>query len=117
MNEAQANYKKAADDAARYKQLVDKDEISRQTYDQAEQTAAAAKATVAAQNAAVAEARHNAARGRSRHSAGASQDPAGRRFHPIRDDPPAAGLAKRVASEIGRGESCGDCKPSSIRRS
>jgi membrane fusion protein (multidrug efflux system) len=60
VNEAQANYKKAADDAARYKQLVDKDEISRQTYDQAEQTAEAAKATVAAQNAAVLEARHNA---------------------------------------------------------
>jgi membrane fusion protein (multidrug efflux system) len=60
VNEAQANYKKAADDAARYKLLVDKDEISRQTYDQAEQTAEAAKATVAAQNAAVLEARHNA---------------------------------------------------------
>ena len=60
VNEAQANYKKAADDAARYKLLVDKDEISRQTYDQAEQTAEAAKATVAAQNAAVQEARHNA---------------------------------------------------------
>jgi membrane fusion protein (multidrug efflux system) len=60
VNEAQANYKKAADDAARYKLLVDKDEISRQTYDQAVQTADAAKATVAAQNAAVLEARHNA---------------------------------------------------------
>ena len=60
VNEAEANYKKAADDAARYKLLVDKDEISRQTYDQAEQTALAAKATVAAQNAAVLEARHNA---------------------------------------------------------
>jgi membrane fusion protein, multidrug efflux system len=59
VNEAQANYKKAADDAARYKLLVDKDEISRQTYDQALQTAEAAKATVAAQNAAVLEARHN----------------------------------------------------------
>jgi membrane fusion protein (multidrug efflux system) len=60
VNEAQANYKKAADDAARYKLLVDKDEISRQTYDQAVQTADVAKATVAAQNAAVLEARHNA---------------------------------------------------------
>jgi membrane fusion protein (multidrug efflux system) len=60
VNEAQANYKKSADDAARYKLLVDKDEISRQTYDQAEQTAEAAQATVAAQNAAVVEARHNA---------------------------------------------------------
>src|SRR5580692_4084103 len=60
VNEAQANYKKAADDAARYKLLVDKDEISRQTYEQAEQTAEAAKATVAAQSAAVQEAHHNA---------------------------------------------------------
>jgi len=60
VSEAQANYKKAADDAARYKLLVDKDEISRQTYDQAEQTAAAAKATVEAKSAAVLEARHNA---------------------------------------------------------
>ena len=59
VNEAQANYKKAEDDAARYKLLVAKDEISRQTYDQAEQTALAAKATVAAKNAAVLEARHN----------------------------------------------------------
>jgi membrane fusion protein, multidrug efflux system len=60
VNEAQANYRKSADDVARYKLLVDKDEISRQIYDQAEQTAEAAKATVAAQNAAVVEARHNA---------------------------------------------------------
>jgi membrane fusion protein (multidrug efflux system) len=61
VNEAQANYKKSADDVARYKLLVDKDEISRQIYDQADQTAEAAKATVAAQNAAVAEARQNVA--------------------------------------------------------
>jgi membrane fusion protein (multidrug efflux system) len=59
VNEAEANYKKSADDAARYKQLVDRDEISRQTYDQTVQTAEAAKATVAAQNSAVVEARHN----------------------------------------------------------
>jgi membrane fusion protein (multidrug efflux system) len=59
LNEAQANYKRLADDAARYKQLVEKDEISRQIYDQAEQSAEAAKATVAAQNAAVSESRHN----------------------------------------------------------
>lgn len=59
VNEAEANYKKSADDAARYKQLVDKDEISRQIYDQTVQTTEAAKATVAAQNSAVIEARHN----------------------------------------------------------
>jgi membrane fusion protein (multidrug efflux system) len=59
VNEAQANYKKSADDVARYKLLVDKDEISRQIYDQTVQTTEAAKATVAAQSAAVVEARHN----------------------------------------------------------
>ena len=59
LSEAQANYKRLADDAARYKQLVGKDEISRQIYDQAQQSAEAAKATVDAQNAAIVEARHN----------------------------------------------------------
>ncbi len=57
--EAQADYKKAADDEERYKMLVEKDEISRQIYDEASQTAAAAKATLAARNASVAEARQN----------------------------------------------------------
>ena len=47
MKEAEANYKKAADDVARYKLLVEKEEISQQKYDQAAQTAAAAKAIVA----------------------------------------------------------------------
>src|SRR5580658_8004717 len=40
---AQANYAKAAQDVARYKQLVDKDEISKQQYDQAVATEAAAQ--------------------------------------------------------------------------
>jgi len=57
--EAQANYKKAADDAERYKQLVAKEEISQQIYDQAEQTAAAEKATLAARMASVIEAQQN----------------------------------------------------------
>lgn len=57
--EAEANYQKASDDAARYKQLVDKDEISRQVFDTAVSAAAAAKATVDARKAAVAEAEQN----------------------------------------------------------
>ena len=36
VNEAEANYHKALDDVARYKLLVDKEEISRQIYDTAE---------------------------------------------------------------------------------
>lgn len=59
VNEAEANYKKAEDDVTRYRQLVAKDEISQQIYDQAVQTAAAAKATLAARNASVNEARQN----------------------------------------------------------
>lgn len=57
--EAAANHKKAEDDAERYKQLVAKDEISQQQYDQAFQTAAAAKATLAARLASVNEAQQN----------------------------------------------------------
>jgi len=57
--EAEANYQKASDDVARYKALVDKDEISRQVYDTAVSAAAAAKATVDARKAAVAEAEQN----------------------------------------------------------
>ena len=59
VQEAEANYKKAADDVERYKQLVGKEEISRQQYDQAVQTAAAAKATVDSKRASVNEARQN----------------------------------------------------------
>jgi membrane fusion protein (multidrug efflux system) len=59
VHEAEANYKKAADDVGRYEQLVGKDEISRQIYDQSVQTAAAAKATLDARVASVNEARQN----------------------------------------------------------
>jgi len=59
VREAEANHKKAADDTARYKLLVAKDEISRQIYDQSDQTTAAAKATVSARTAAVNEAQQN----------------------------------------------------------
>ena len=57
--EAQANYKKAEDDVGRYQQLVTKDEISKQIYDQAVQTAAAGKATLSARTASVNEAQQN----------------------------------------------------------
>jgi membrane fusion protein (multidrug efflux system) len=53
---AQANALKAQQDVERYKVLVAKDEISKQTYDQAVSTAEAARAEVDAQKAAVAEA-------------------------------------------------------------
>jgi len=61
VNEAEANYKKAADDVVRYRLLVEKDEISQQTYDTAVQTAAANKATVAARIASVSDAQQNVA--------------------------------------------------------
>jgi len=59
VHEAEANYKKASDDVTRYRQLVAKDEISQQIYDQSAQTAAAAKATLDARTASVNEARQN----------------------------------------------------------
>ncbi len=57
--EAEANYKKAADDVGRYKQLVAKEEVSQQQYDQAVQTAAAAKAALGARQASLQEAQQN----------------------------------------------------------
>jgi membrane fusion protein, multidrug efflux system len=59
--QAEADYKKDADDAERYRQLVVKDEIAQQVYDEAAQTAAAAKATIDARNASVNEAHQNVA--------------------------------------------------------
>ena len=59
MAEAQAIYKKDADDVERYRQLVDKDEIPRQQYDTTVQIAAADKATIDARTASVNEARQN----------------------------------------------------------
>jgi membrane fusion protein, multidrug efflux system len=56
---AEANSQKAADDVARYKMLVDKDEISKQQYDQAVSAAEAARATLDAQRASVNEAQQN----------------------------------------------------------
>jgi membrane fusion protein (multidrug efflux system) len=60
VDEAEANYKRSADDVARYKLLVDKDEISQQIYDTAVQTAAANRAIVATRIASVSDARQNA---------------------------------------------------------
>jgi len=56
---AQANFTKAAQDVERYKQLVSKDEISKQQYDQAVAAMEAARATLDAQNAVVNEAAQN----------------------------------------------------------
>ena len=56
---AQANRNKAAQDIERYRGLVAKDEISRQTFDQAVSAEQAAAATVEGQQAAVAEAGQN----------------------------------------------------------
>jgi len=51
LREAEANYAKAQDDVARYKALVDKDEIPRQIYDQAVSNAKAQQADVDANRA------------------------------------------------------------------
>lgn len=59
--EAQAIRKKDTDDADRYRMLVVKDELPRQTYDRTVQTVAADKATVDARMASVKQARHNVA--------------------------------------------------------
>jgi len=58
---AEANYARTAQDVQRYKQLVDKDEISKQQYDQSVSTADAARATLDAQKDAVFEAEQNIA--------------------------------------------------------
>jgi membrane fusion protein, multidrug efflux system len=59
VREAQANVRKTSDDVARYKPLVDKNEIPRQQYDTAVAEAAGAQATLDARNAAVREAEQN----------------------------------------------------------
>jgi len=59
VREAEANLTKANDDVRRYKLLVDKQEIPRQQYDTAVDTAAAAQATLDARKATVAEAEQN----------------------------------------------------------
>jgi len=59
VREAEANSKKAADDVARYKLLIAKDEIPQQQYDTSVSLADSAKATVDARRAAVAEAEQN----------------------------------------------------------
>ena len=59
--EAQAIHKKDLDDSERYRLLVVKDELPKQTYDQTVQTVAADKATVDARIASMNQARHNVA--------------------------------------------------------
>jgi membrane fusion protein (multidrug efflux system) len=59
VREAEATYKKNADDVLRYKLLVDRDEIASQVYDTALNTANSWSATVDARRAAVVEAEDN----------------------------------------------------------
>jgi membrane fusion protein, multidrug efflux system len=59
VREAEANVKKTADDVVRYKSLVDKNEIPRQTYDTAVAQSDGAQATLDARKAAVSEAEQN----------------------------------------------------------
>ena len=59
VREAEATHKKIADDVARYKMLMDKDEIADQIYDTALNTANSASATVDARRAAATEAEDN----------------------------------------------------------
>jgi membrane fusion protein (multidrug efflux system) len=61
VRDALANVKKTSDDVARYKLLVDKNEIPRQQYDTAVAQAASAQATVDSRQAAVREAEQNIA--------------------------------------------------------
>ena len=61
VRDAEANVKKTSDDVARYKLLVDKNEIPRQQYDTAVAQAASAQATADARQAAVREAEQNIA--------------------------------------------------------
>ena len=65
--EAEANNTKAQNDLVRYKELIDKQEISQQQYDQAVASAQAAAATVQAARASA-----DAARGADRAGAGQS---------------------------------------------
>jgi membrane fusion protein, multidrug efflux system len=64
--QAQANDVKAQNDLARYKQLVDKQEISQQLYDQAFAAAAASAATVSAAKSDVAAAEQQVSQARAR---------------------------------------------------
>jgi membrane fusion protein, multidrug efflux system len=59
IRDAEANVKKTSDDVARYKLLVDKNEIPRQQYDTAVDEAASAQATLDSRKASVVEAQQN----------------------------------------------------------
>jgi membrane fusion protein (multidrug efflux system) len=65
VREAQSTYKNTVDDVARYKLLIDKDEIAQQRYDTAVSVANTARATVDARLGAVVEAQQNIRVGQS----------------------------------------------------
>jgi membrane fusion protein (multidrug efflux system) len=69
VEEAQANYTRAAADLKRMEELVEKDEVSRQQYDAAVAAAGAARATLDANKAAVASAESRAAQARAQAAA------------------------------------------------
>jgi membrane fusion protein (multidrug efflux system) len=66
LTQVEATDVKAQDDVVRYKQLVEKQEVSAQTYDQAVAAAKASTAAVAAARASAAAAQHQVAQARSR---------------------------------------------------
>ena len=105
VREAEANVKKTSDDVARYKLLVDKNEIPRQQYDTAvsagRQRAGYARCAPGGGPRGGAEHR----RGAERRGPGQSAHPAGGRLDRIRDDRAEAGGGQRSAREIRPGAS------------
>ena len=100
VREAEATYKKTADDVVRYKMLVDKDEIPRQQYDTAVSIANSAKATVDARRAAVTEAEQNVRVAQSAIDQANATNCAGGCLHPIGDDRAATGGHQPGARQI-----------------
>ena len=88
----------------RYKLLVDKDEISKQQYDQAVAASEAARATLDAQKALVNEATQNISVGRGIHRTGSRAGGAGGCHGGRRDDRAAAGQGDGGEGAIGVGE-------------
>ncbi len=85
VRDAEANLKKTNDDVARYKLLVDKNEIPRQQYDTAVAAAAGAQATLDSRKASVREAEQNIAVAQS---AGGAWLVTSKRIPPQADPPP-----------------------------
>ncbi len=102
--EAQAIHKKDMDDAERYRLLVVKDELPKQTYDQTVQTVAADKATVDARMASVNQARHNVAAAQAAVQQAQTRIPTADASIQSANDPPPASVAKSGQRKIGGGQ-------------